>query len=171
MGDYEHKKFLYREKQYSFQTQLIQKYKKTLLLMKANYPSNNSIVLNIVKSMDNILTDIFNNEIYLKIFRITLEGPMVIILLDMNEMKAKKTCIEIEDKHMLGNCIDINVFSSKGISIPRKDLGYKKRKCIICDCVHDSYIQDEIHIDNKMIDKMREVYLDYINKYNSNIFR
>lgn len=120
--------FLDRKKRYVFQKKLIDKYKKTLLSIKVNHPSNNTTTVNIIKSMDDIITDIFNDKIYLKIFRITLEGPVVIILLNIDEIEAKKVCMEIEDKHMLGGCIDVCVYNSNHKLISRKDFGYEKRR-------------------------------------------
>lgn len=165
-----HEIFLDREKRYVFQKKLINKYKKTLLSIKVNHPSNNTITVNIIKSMDNIITDIFNDEIYLKIFRITLEGPIVIILLNMDEIKAKKVCMEIEDKHMLGRCIDVDVYDSNYKLISRKNFGYEKRRCFICDNLINDCVEHKIHTDIEILEKMRKMYLSYINKYYSSRF-
>lgn len=165
--------FLDREKRYIFQKKLIDKYKKTLLSMKVNYPGNNrdnNITINIIKCMDNIITEIFNNEIYLKIFRITLEGPIITLLLNMDEIKAKKTCIEIENKHMLGKCIDIDVYSSQSRPIGRREFGYEKRKCFICNGLADTCIKNKVHTRVETLEVMRKMYLAYVNKYYGNRF-
>lgn len=163
--------FLDKQKRYLFQRNLINKYKKTLLLMKVNYPGdnrNNHITISIIKCMDAIITELFNNEIYLKIFRITAEGPIITILLNMDAIKAKKTCVEIENKHMLGKCIDMDICSADFKSIKRSDFGYEKRKCFICNNLVKSCIENKVHSEYEVIEEIRKMYVAYMDRYYGN---
>lgn len=72
---------------------MVVKYRKTLLSIKVNYPGknrNNHITISIIDCMDSIITELFNNEIYLKIFRMISKGPIMTLLLDIDSIKAKK---------------------------------------------------------------------------------
>ena len=124
-----------REKRVLYQRELIKKWGTSIISMRANYPGeekNEALPLNIVEIVRNEICDILKNKIVGIEKLNTLEGRSYIIGIDMPEMEIKKISIEVEENHLLGRCVDIDIFSSEGTPISRENLGYSKRKCYIC---------------------------------------
>lgn len=125
-----------REKRVAYQTKLIEKWGTSIISMRANYPGENKnefIPLKIIEILKKEIYSILKKEIIGIEELNTLEGRSYIMGINMSEIEIKKISIEIEEKHLLGRCVDIDIFSSKGVSVSRSDLGYQKRKCYICD--------------------------------------
>lgn len=155
-------------KRAKFEKNLINKMKLTLLTITVKYPNfnrDNYLTNSIIEKMDAIVTDIFQYDLVMKISRITNEGPVVTIMLNKDAEEVKKVSIDIEEKHMLGRCIDISVYDSKIKLITRKKLGYKDAKCIICDKYMETCIKEKTHTNEEIIETMREKYREYIESF------
>lgn len=147
-----------------FQNELIKKHKLPLISVQTIYPGankENNVTINIIGILDDLLCDMFQNNIYKKIFINTAEGPILIILVEKDVLKVKKTVMEIEDKHTLRYCINIDVYDTNCNIINRTDLGYKPKKyCNIsdfnkCNEKNKKFSDDEIR---KIV---RESYFKY----------
>ncbi len=46
----------------------------------------------------------------------------------------KKKSISLENSHPCGRLFDIDIFNRYGSSIKREQIGFPKRKCLICNC-------------------------------------
>jgi holo-ACP synthase len=160
-------------KRHVFQEEIIKKYKKTLIAIKVDYPGNNKdnyLTKNIIGCVDNILTDIFKDKVYLKIFRITEEGPIITILLNLDSYEVKKTCIEIEDKHALGGIIDIEVYDLNGKIIDRQSVGYEEKRCIICGESASKCKKLNSHSISEILENMKHIYTEYIGKHFNEVY-
>jgi len=77
------------------------------------------------------------------------------LLTKENCLEVKKICCFIEQNHPLGRLFDIDVLDNNHNIINREEVGYEKRKCLLCDnearfCMRNhTHTQDEIlnHID------------------------
>lgn len=125
-----------REKRVEKQKELIAQYKSSLISMRCNYPGEekNSFISNsIVEAIYKEIVDIFQNKI-LNVHKIeSLEGKSYLLNIKMDSLELKKIVMEVEENHILGRCVDIDVFSEKGTPISRKYFGLEKRKCYICN--------------------------------------
>jgi len=103
--------------------------------------------------------DTFNNKIRVKIYRITAEGPNITMVIDMNAMDIKKLTLQIEDKHPLGRCVDIDVYNPiTFMSISRTALGYPPRKCYICNDQAKNCIRSRKHTISEVVDYIKKCY-------------
>lgn|GEM_PF-1627513 len=129
------KNIFYKEQQNIFQNHLIERYNKTLLSIGIGYPvndKNNIITKNIITCIDRVFNDMVKDSMFMKIFRITFEGPAITILLDLDGYKVKEICSQIEHKHILGGIVDLEVYDANGNLVASKDIKYGDKKCIIC---------------------------------------
>lgn len=152
-------------KRIEFQDALIKKYNMPLVVVKVNYPGknrDNDITNNIIETLDDMISDIFSPYIYFKILRITGEGPNLTLLVDRNVLDIKKITVEIENNHILGNCVDIDVYDEQRQKIHRVDLGYKRTKCYICDDTAERCIKENKHGQDVIIQYIVRKYREYV---------
>lgn len=119
----------------SFERKLIQTHRKTLMNVKLYYVGENNeskLGLKIIDIMKNIVVEMFTYYIYMNVYRITKEGPILIILLDKDPYEVKKIAMQIEEKHILGKCVNIEVYDKECNKISRTNFGQETRKCAIC---------------------------------------
>lgn len=129
-----------REKRVKHQEELLKENKdKTLVTVRINYPGiekSNYItddIVNIIYS--EILTYYKKYIIYNDKYK-NREGAICHFLFNLDFITVKKLMIDIEENHILGRCLDIDVYTMKenklrGIS--RSDLFKSPRRCFICD--------------------------------------
>lgn len=127
---------LMREKRVEIQNSIIEKEKKPILVLRGNYPGENKndfIPTNIVKVIYKEILDIFNDSIVHTEIINSIEGITYIFSINDNGTNIKKIAMEIEENHILGRYVDIDVFSESGYAFSRSDFGGSKRKCFLCD--------------------------------------
>jgi holo-ACP synthase len=160
---------LERERRVQFQNGLMKRFGLPLIFMKVNYPGlnkNNAVANSILQNMDSLISDILSNQIVMKIFRITAEGPSVTMIVreDVNELK--KTAIQIEDRHTLGRCIDIDVYNNKTLeAMGRVELGILPRKCYICDDAAHNCVRSMRHTQNEIIKFIQDTYKEFMENF------
>lgn len=159
---------LAREKRVEFQQFLLKKFNIPLLVMKVNYPGTNKeneITTGMIEKLDVILSDIFEYQIVFKIYTITAEGPILIMCIDKNAFQIKKIAIDIENKHILGRCVDIDVYKVDERNISRRELGYKPRKCYLCEEEAHICARSKKHSEEEVVRYIRNKYVKYLQEY------
>lgn len=157
-----------KEKRMRLQEIIIDKYKMPLMVTTVNYPGvnkSNDITNNVIQNMDEIISDIFSCFIHFKVLRITAEGPILTLALNKEAVEVKKTTIEIEDKHILGSCIHIDVYDKNKNKITRKNLGYPEKKCILCNNPWIKCVKENIHSKEKIVQHINECYREYMESF------
>lgn len=152
----------------SFINKLMEKYKMPYIIMKVNYPGvnkSNEITNSIIENLDEIISDIFSSFIYFKALRITDDGPVVTYIINKEIGEIKNTMIEIEDKHTLGDCVNIDVYDSIMKKISRKDLGHPLRKCYLCNEPAKKCIKEKAHNQDQVIQYIVGKYRDYMENF------
>lgn len=127
---------LMREKRVEIQNEIIQEFKTPILVLRANYPGeekNNFVPKYIVEIMKTEILQIFNSHIIFTKKIDSIEGPTYIYAIKSSGEELKKIAMEIENSHILGRCVDIDVFDKDGYPFSRKDFGGEKRQCLLCD--------------------------------------
>lgn len=127
---------LMREKRVEIQNEIIDTFKNPILVLRGNYPGedkNNFIPTNIVKIISKEIEEIFNTKIIKKEIINSIEGLTYIFSIKTLGEEIKKIAMEIEETHVLGRCVDIDVFSEDKYPFSRTDFGGSKRKCFICN--------------------------------------
>ena len=83
-----------------------------------------------------------------------ITGAEAIWVIQADATFLKTLTCKIESTHPLGRFMDIDVINAQGVSISRKDLGYERRKCFVCE--EDAFIcarsqKHSIHVLNQTI--------------------
>jgi holo-ACP synthase len=60
-------------------------------------------------------------------------GHEAYFVVKTDEVALKKIVLQLENTHPLGRLFDFDVIGPDGRSVSREDLGYPKRKCLLCE--------------------------------------
>lgn len=129
-----------RDRRVLYQEHLLKENKdKTLVTIRINYPGiekSNYITDNIVNTIYNEILTYYGKFIVFEDKYKNKEGIVAHFLFDLDFVNVKKEMINVEEEHILGRCLDIDVYTLKNdkvIGISRSDLFKKTRRCFICD--------------------------------------
>ena len=125
-----------REDRVFFQQNLISKYNLPLLTVRTNYPGENKrelIADNIAQIISSEIEIIFNKKIIHKDIIENLEGKIYLFIIDDNLKNIKLESISLEENHILGRCVDIDVYDIDGNGLSRSLFNLGKRKCMLCN--------------------------------------
>ncbi|MBQ7984599.1 MAG: citrate lyase holo-[Bacteroidales bacterium] len=151
-----------RDDRQQTQRQLMQEYPdKTLICMTVVMPGSekrNNQSLIVANAGKQELEKIFKDKIIYSQANDLQTGYELYLIVNLNYLKAKTICCNIEENHPLGRLFDIDVFDPSGVPVMREEAGFAKRKCLICEnearfCMRNfTHTQEEIqqHI-NKLI--------------------
>ena len=108
---------LAREVRIKYQEDLVKQYKIPLLVIRVNYPGinkNNYYSHEITMIMDKIICELFSYSIIFKKIITTAEGLIVIMCINNEARAIKLITLNLEDNHILGRCVDLDVYDEKG---------------------------------------------------------
>lgn len=144
----------------------------TLATVRVNYPGlekSNYITDNIV----NIICEdiyIFNrkNIVYREIYK-NKEGIIGHFIFNINHNEVKKRLIYIEENHILGRCVDLDVYYIDDIEsmmpalhgVSRGDIGLKPRRCFLCEEDARVCARSQSH----SIDEIKEYFVKKYEEY------
>ena len=130
-------KFLkHRDLRVEYQRKLIDKYKKSVVSIRVNYPGSNKdnlVTRKVNQIISNELIKLLDNKIIFGNIYTSLEGPISILVVNEHPFKLKKLCIDIEENHKIGRLVDADVYDENYCGISRINFGKCKRKCFICN--------------------------------------
>lgn len=160
-----------REKRGFFIEELIEKYGKTIISIRVNYPGlnkNNELCSNIIKIFDDIISGLYGDSMVFKMFQTSADGPSLFIAIKGEGPSLKRKMLEIEEKHFLGRIIDIDVIDTNNTIISRTDLGYGNRKCFLCG--EDSRVcaREMKHHQEELIKYIKDRYREYTENFYEN---
>ena len=134
-----------------------------ILVIRVNYPGlnkDNGFSKKIISIMEQIISKIFLHSIHYKIMNTTAEGPILIMSINMKARDIKLEALDIEEKHPLGRCVDIDVYDEKGKGVSREDFGIGMRKCFICEDMAHNCVRSKKHsseeVEGFIINKLAE---------------
>ncbi|CDI50767.1 citrate lyase holo-[acyl-carrier protein] synthase [Clostridium tetani] len=155
-----------REERVDFQNTLLKKYKLPLLCLRVNYPGaikDNETSRGISNILKSEIENKFDTQIVYKYYKSTAEGPILILIIDNIAEEIKKHSIYVEENHFLGRCADIDVYNVDGTGISRTSLGYKPRKCFICENMAQNCVRSRRHSIEEVINYIEERYRKFNN--------
>ncbi|MBZ9689422.1 citrate lyase holo-[acyl-carrier protein] synthase [Clostridium estertheticum] len=157
-----------RERRIEFQEKLVQKYKMPILVIRVNYPGlnkDNRFSQEITVIIEQMISEMFSYAIQYKIMTTTAEGPLVIMCINKNARDIKSTTLDIEDKHLLGRCVDIDVYDENGRGISREEFGLGMRKCYICDDIAHNCVRSKKHSFDEVEGFIKRKFAEYMEKF------
>ena len=156
-----------RERRVVYQEKLMDKYKLPILVIRVNYPGvnkDNHLSQQIIMIMEQVICEMFSSYIHYKTMETTAEGPIVIMSINKEARDIKSMTLNIEDKHLLGRCVDIDVYDDKGRSISRGDFGLDMRKCYICDDIAHNCVRSRKHSKEQVEGFIKSRFAEYMEK-------
>ncbi|ONI38996.1 hypothetical protein AN639_10025 [Candidatus Epulonipiscium fishelsonii] len=159
---------LSREERVNYQISLLNKYPaKTLVTVKINYPGlNKSNFVNdqIIEIICDQILLYYSTEILHYEYYNSLEGVIYHFIFDIDFENTKKVMVAIEENHILGRCVDIDVYKLEEtiVSASRTHLGFPARKCFICE--EDARIcsRKQTHPFEVIENYFSELYMKYV---------
>jgi len=145
--------------------EMLKNYNKPVLVMRVNYPGlnkNNELTLKIMEDMNKVLSNTLGSKLYIKLVTIGVEGTVIYISVSEESKNLKQIAINIEEKHILGRCLDIDVYNLDGGIISRQDLGYEARKCYLCENNAHNCVRARVHSEQQVIAYIEEKYRKYM---------
>ncbi|WBL45320.1 citrate lyase holo-[acyl-carrier protein] synthase [Clostridium estertheticum] len=158
---------LAREIRIKYQEELVKQYKIPLLVIRVNYPGinkNNYYSHEITRIMYKIICELFSNSIIFKKIITTAEGLIVIMCINNGARDIKLITLNLEDNHILGRCVDLDVYDEKGRSISRRDFGLEMRKCYICNDIAHICVRSKKHSIEEVEGFIRSRFSEYTKK-------
>ncbi|WP_315118702.1 citrate lyase holo-[acyl-carrier protein] synthase [uncultured Clostridium sp.] len=156
-----------REERAEFQQKLIEEYNLPLISLRVNYPGaekDNSLTRNIVEVIKKEIIDRFIDQIVYENHEITGEGPVVTMIIEDIAEEIKIKTIDVEENHILGRCVDIDVYDNLGNGVSRKQLGYNGRKCFLCGDNAQNCVRSRKHKIEDVINFINKRYDEYVKK-------
>lgn len=153
-----------RERRIEIYNIIAKKYSMPFLVIRVNYPGrekNNELCNNIIQAIDKILIYTFSDKIHCKAVTHGAEGVLLYMVIDEDTYTLKRSAIDIENKHILGRCVDIDVYNAQGDSIGRNDLGIPSRKCYLCDNPAHTCVRSLRHSEEDVIQFIKDKYREY----------
>lgn len=152
-----------KEQRAKIQKKLIEKYKKTLISCTLNIPGMYKVNETYKKAHDIEVESIENQlkknniNIVHKEQNVSKAGYETFLVVDSSLEDAKKTTISVENNNRLGRLFDLDVFDKNQNQISRCDLGYGKRKCLICN--NDAVIcsRNKTHSIEEILEKINQL--------------
>lgn len=148
--------------------ELLKRYNIPLISVKVSFirdNKNNDLISRIIQCFNDVFTEIFKYKVRFKLFHIVKEGPALIMLIDVDPYEIKKDAVEIEEKHILGKCVDINVYNTNNEKILRTQLGFQRKKCFLCGGDIEDCINHNKHSEEEIVDYMSIMYKNYLQSY------
>ena len=125
-----------REERVELQKNLLNQFNYPLIAVRTNYPGEDKLEPLATKIADIAAKEMKNyfreKILYEKVLE-NLEGKIYLFVIKEKAETIKEFTVTFEENHILGRCLDIDVYSTDGTSLSRSMFGYPKRKCMICD--------------------------------------
>lgn len=158
---------LERERRIEYQEELVKQYKMAILVIRVNYPGvdkDNPLSQGIVKIMEQEIYEKLSGSIHYKKNTKTAEGPLVTMCINKGVRDIKAVTLNIEHNHILGRCVDIDVYDDTGRSISREDFGLAMRKCYICDDIAHNCVRSKKHSKEEVEGFIKSKFAEYMEK-------
>lgn len=143
---------------------IIKRYKKTSVIIRINsceYKNNLSMFNEILENVNQWLADLLKHLILLRMYFVDKNGPKILLIINKDSISTKRLIADIEDKHILGKCLNIKVFNEEQNEVRREDIGIPPLVCPLCKNSSGSCNCGEKNNGEDMILYMRNSYLNY----------
>lgn len=153
-----------REKRVELQNSLIDKFKLPLLTVRANYPGENkweNIPIAITDIVAEEMELLFEKKIVHQEILENLEGKIYLFIIDQEALDIKRLTIYFEENHILGRCVDLDVYDIDGKGLSRSDFNLPKRKCLLCEDLAFVCGRSMKHSHQEIKDEIARRYISY----------
>lgn len=156
-----------RENRYNNIVNIINKYNYPVVCGKINYPGNmkNTVESDMVfDELENLLIREFEKNIVYSQKLEGFDGNSLLLVVNINYLKAKEISIKIEENHTLGRIFDIDIYIENGEPVSRDVINKEKRKCIVCNNDARVCIKERKHETREIISITNNLINSYFDK-------
>ena len=125
-----------REKRAKTQKELLEKYQKPLVCFTMNIPGpvkmDRDIAIGFAMG-ERLLKNAVQQQLVFSAAHTPNTGAEGFYVVDMDAKQLKKLVLEIEEIDPIGRLFDMDVIDITGKKVSREDVGYPRRKCLLCD--------------------------------------
>ena len=157
-----------REERYEKQATMVNLHNLPIISFSINKPGiekNNELIKKIFTSgLKEIESVLFDNSIEIMDRYCSIDGfsgPVIIMSIAYNPIKMKELMVTIENNHSLGRLLDIDVIDIQLNHISRSDLGFKSRKCLLCNDDAKICSRSQRHDMVEVLKKFYDIYFSY----------
>ncbi|MCB8815771.1 citrate lyase holo-[acyl-carrier protein] synthase [Desulfosporosinus shakirovi] len=153
-----------RERRVEFIDSLLKRYQTPILVMRVNYPGlrkTNDLTLTIIQEMSTLICTMLREKVCYKTWQPGAEGPIFLAAVKEEAMALKRITINLEEEHVLGRCLDLDVYDSLGRGISRRELGYPRRKCYVCEEYAQHCVRSRRHGEHEVIEFIEDRFERY----------
>ncbi|MDO4535049.1 MAG: citrate lyase holo-[acyl-carrier protein] synthase [Clostridium perfringens] len=156
-----------KEKRALIQRELLHRYNKILISCTLNIPGIYKVnklykkahtveVAALEKELGNR-----NIEIVYKKYNVSKAGYETFLVVNSDLKCVKEATIFVEENNQLGRLFDLDVFDKEQNQLSRCDLGYSKRKCLICN--EDAVVcsRNKAHSIEEVLEKIERLIKNY----------
>lgn len=143
---------------------LIKKHNLPLLVMRVNYPGlqkTNELTVEIIQDMGLMLGSLWGDRVKFKSWQLSAEGPAFWLVVQGDAAVLKRAAIDLEERHLLGRCLDIDVYDCLGQSLSRQEFGYPRRKCYLCENDAQNCVRSRHHSEAEVIKFIEARFREY----------
>lgn len=130
---------------------LFTQYEKPVLSLQANMVGEHKlsgwsswVIITFEKLIQSSMKVVYKERIFNEL------GFISLLVIDDDPSHLKQACIQLEETHPCGRCIDLDVYA-KGRNLSRYDLGFDERKCLVCDEMARVCIRTQKHTQKEVI--------------------
>lgn len=124
-----------RDERAAFQKELMERYGLPLVSFTVNMPGKIKLCERserIHQSGVAVIRDALAGHIAYWKRRAPVTGPEGFFVCDLPAEEIKRRMCALEESHPLGRLFDIDVLRAPGVQLSREELGFPKRKCLLC---------------------------------------
>ncbi len=153
-----------REKRADLIDELLRRYNTPLLVMRVNYPGlkkTNTVTVAMINELSPLICKIISDKTRGTLQIQGADGPTFYAMVDEDVSALKTLAINFEESHILGRCLDLDVYDRSGYSISRQELGFPRRKCYLCEDYAHHCVRARRHSESEVIEYIDERFRDY----------
>ena len=155
-----------RDHRVEMQQKLREKYPNlTLVCLTVIMPGNvkrNLLSLIVSQAAINALLNKLEGDIVDVVTRDLETGYEAYLVTNLSRHATKLIACEIEDQHPLGRLFDIDIFDNDGMPIKRETIGFKPRRCLMCDNESRYCMRNRSHSPQELNAKIQEMIDAYV---------
>lgn len=153
-----------REKRAGLIDELLKRYNTPLLVMRVNYPGikkTNTVTVTMINELSPLICTILSDKVRGTLQIQGADGPVFYVAVDEDVSALKTLAIKFEESHSLGRCLDLDVYDRSGYSIGRQQLGFRRRKCYLCEDYAHHCVRARRHSESEVIEYIEERFREY----------
>lgn len=153
-----------REERADLLSRLLTEHNLPLLVMRVNFPGlqkTNPVTWSIIQDLSALICTLWGDRISYKALQAGAEGPIFLAAVKEEVFALKKAAIDLEEKHVLGRCLDLDVYDFSGRSVSRQELGYSRRTCYLCEDYAQNCVRARRHSEREVIDYIEARFREY----------